>query len=78
METRTVKFNIKEFIQDFSYAEDSKDYDEALELLSKFDAFYYSSSGSLKEATINYLIKSRVAMQYPVIQDITRRLHKKF
>lgn len=67
MESRTIKFNIKQFLEDYMYCIESKDCDEQDELVSKFKRVYNSSNPQVKQGIKNYIDKSGYIKNYPEI-----------
>lgn len=67
MESRTVKFNIKQFLEDYMYCIESKDCDEQEELINKFKRVYNSSNPTVKQGIKNYVNKSGYVRDYPEI-----------
>lgn len=73
MVTKTIKFNIKQFIEDYIFCVESKDGQGEKELLKKFDKVFYSSSVAVKASMQMYLFNSRVAREYPKLHEIITR-----
>jgi len=73
METRIVKFNIRQFVEDYIFARESGDNDAERELLDNFDNFFYSSSYQVKSGIQTYLFNNPIARQYTGLQDIATR-----
>lgn len=55
METRGVKFNLKEFCKDYVYALNTDDTDEIQEIESDFESFMKRADSDLKVKIISYL-----------------------
>lgn len=73
MESRSIKFNIKNFIEDYAYSKESGDTESEEELLSKFDKFFMSSEYKLRVAIQRFLQKDPIAVQYPVLQQLATK-----
>lgn len=73
METRLIKFNIRQFVEDYIFARESGDKESEQDLLNNFDNFFYSSSPQVRKGVQSYLLNSPISMQYPDLQDIASR-----
>jgi len=73
METRLVKFSIRQFVEDYIFARELGDNDAEQNLLNTFDSFFYSSSFKVKQGIQTYLFNNDIARQYPDLQDIATR-----
>ena len=70
MEVRVVRFNIKQFIEDYIFCIESEDIECKEQLEIKFDRVFFESNSTVKVGIITYLINSAIAKEYPEIQDI--------
>jgi len=73
METRSIKFNVKSFIEDYIFCIESKDSDGEEELLARFNKVFYSSSAPVQKGIQMFLFNNRVAKEYPKIQELATR-----
>lgn len=73
METRIVKFNLKEFIGDYIFLHELKDLEGEKDLIKKFDDNFYSSSHPVKVGIQTFLFNSGLAKDYPVLQGLATR-----
>ena len=73
METRSIKFNIKQFIEEYVYCIESKDEDGELELLERFNKVFYSSTPPVQGGIQTFLFNNRIAKEYPKIQELATR-----
>jgi hypothetical protein len=71
METRLVKFNIKNFVEDFILARESGDLDSEQELVDGFVGFFSCSCLEVQYGLRAYLHNNALAAQYPDLQDLT-------
>lgn len=78
MEIRTVKFNLKQFIEDYRFYHESRDRDSEEELLHNFETIYSESSFKIRSGMRTFLYNSDVARQYPVLQQIASRCDANF
>tara|TARA_R110000796_G_scaffold59371_5_gene136855 strand:- start:167 stop:400 length:234 start_codon:yes stop_codon:yes gene_type:complete len=73
MMTRTIKFNVKHFIEEYIYSIESKDYDAEIELLEKFNRVFYNSPPQVKKEIQAFLFNNSNAKEYKKIQDLATR-----
>jgi len=75
MEIRVVRFNIKQFIEDYVFCVETKDFVGKKELLSRYNNIFLSSNSLVKVAMQTYLLNSSVAKDYAELQGLaTRRI----
>jgi hypothetical protein len=72
MENRMVKFNIKQFIEDYIFCIESSDEDGEKELLRKFNKFFIGSEPKIQRGVKSYMVKSKIANDYEKIRDFWR------
>ena len=70
METRSIKFNVKSFIEDYIFCIESKDSDGEGELLERFNKVFHSSSTPVQRGIHMFLFNNKIAKDYPKIQEI--------
>ena len=68
METRTVKFNAKDFIEDFIFYKESREEEKLFNLIVTFDSFLKSCPDNVKRGLGQFLSNNKVAMQYVELQ----------
>jgi hypothetical protein len=68
METRTVKFNLRHFVEDYIVAVAAEDSLEQESLEKGFMENYNSSSAKIKQGIENYIRKVSNEMQSPELQ----------
>ena len=68
METRTVKFSLKDFIGEFVFFKESKDKEKLSELMDEFDTYLKSCPDNVKSGVGRYLLKNKIANQYVELQ----------
>ena len=70
MESRTVKFNIKNFIEDYVYAHNSKDIEEEENLIKGYKEVLSNSSEPVATAMQSFIFNNKIAKDYPVLQAL--------
>jgi len=78
METRLVKFNIKNFVEDFILARESGDLDSEQELVNGFVEFFSCSGVGVQDGLRSYIFNNALASQYPDLQDLTIEINSIF
>lgn len=73
METRTVKFNIKSFIEEYIFLHESHDKEGEKKLLEKFNTNFYNSNFKVKAGIQAFIFNSKLAKEYPVLQGLSTR-----
>lgn len=68
METRTVKFNLKDFIGEFVFLKESKDKEKLSELMSDFDEYLKSCPDNVKSGIGKFLSNDKISKQYTELQ----------
>ena len=68
METRTVKFNLKDFIEEYVFLKESKDKEKLRELVGDFNEYLFSCSDDIKRSIGKFLSNNKIAMQYAELQ----------
>jgi hypothetical protein len=74
METKVVKFNIKDFIAQYVFLHESKDKEGEKVLLEGFNKFLSTNQKPIISAIQAYLIKTKITQQYPVLKELSVRL----
>ena len=77
METRTVKFNLKSFIEQYSYLYECCDKKSRVILLEDFDKYYSSCTYDIRKGIQSFLLNNSIAKQYSDLQDIATRCNIK-
>lgn len=62
-ETKNIKINLKNFIEDMLIALQSKDEDSINELDDKFYHFYYSQTDKIKDEVLYYLKQTKLVVE---------------
>lgn len=70
METRVVKFSVKDFIEEYVFLHESKDKEGKSKLLEEFREKFWSSSFNVRQGIQVYLFNNKVAKQYPELQAL--------
>jgi hypothetical protein len=66
MERRTIKFNIKNFLEDYMYCIESEDSECKEELLEVITRNYTNNTNpTVKQGIRNYIEKSEISRRYP-------------
>ena len=68
--TRTIKFNIKHFIEEYIYCVESKDEDGEVELTEQFKRVFLNSSPQIQQGIQSYLMNNKNAKEYVQLQKI--------
>ncbi len=71
MESRSVKFNIKNFIEDYVFAHNSKDVEEEEKLIKGYKEVLLSSSEPVAIAMQSFISNNKIAKDYPVLQALS-------
>ena len=71
--TRRIKFNIKQFIEDYIFCVESGDEEGEKELLETFDRVFYSSDYGLQKSIQMYMFNSKVAREYMKLYELSTR-----
>jgi hypothetical protein len=74
METKVVKFNIRNFIDQYVFLHESKDKEGEKILLESFNKFIVSNQKPIIVGIQGYLIKTKITEQYPVLKELSVRL----
>tara|TARA_R110000796_G_scaffold14289_2_gene46606 strand:+ start:1720 stop:1947 length:228 start_codon:yes stop_codon:yes gene_type:complete len=74
METKVIKFNLRDFIDQYIFLHESKDKEGERILLENFNKLLDSSSGSIVLGIQGYLTKTKITEQYPVLKELSVRL----
>lgn len=78
MEVREVKFNLKNFIEDFVFAIESKDSLSRECLEDSFESEYKKSSLVIQEGIEKFIFRSKIASEYPSLQDFVLSCSRNF
>jgi hypothetical protein len=73
MITRTVKYNLRSFIEDYILFYEEKDMESVGYIMADFLHFYNNSDDKIKDGIDRYLTSNKIAKQYPDIQAV---IHK--
>jgi hypothetical protein len=74
METKVVKFNVRDFIDQYVFLHESKDKEGERVLLEGFNKFLLSNQKPIIVGIQGYLIKTKITQQYPVLKELSVRL----
>ena len=70
MEIRTVKYNLKSFIEEYIILHESKDKEGEEKLLEDFNNEFIKSSDVVKQGMQMFLFNSKIAKEYKVLQGL--------
>ena len=70
MEIRTVKYNLKSFIEEYIILHESKDKEGEEKLLEDFNNEFIKSSDVVKQGMQMFLFNSKIAKEYEVLQGL--------
>jgi hypothetical protein len=73
MEVRVVKFNIKQFIEDYIFCVECKDKCGEKDALERFNKVFSSSSHAVQDSMQMYLFNSAVARDYPKLVELATK-----
>lgn len=73
METRTVKYNLKNFIESYVFLEESDDKIGKEELISEFNNYFYSCTDEVKNGIESFILSNKIARQYAGLQALANR-----
>lgn len=73
METRTVKFNLRQFIEDYVFYFESRDQDSKNFLLDNFEDCYETFTLPVRQGIKLFLFNNVISKQYPELQSIATR-----
>ena len=73
MIVRTVKYDLKCFIEDYILFYESKDYESVGYVMADFLHFYNNSNDKIRDGIDKYLTSNKIAKQYPDIQAVINK-----
>ena len=72
--TRTIKFNIKQFIEEYIFAIECKDDELEEGLLHDFNLMFSRSNRSVQEGVYKYLQNSKLANEYNKLVELQSKI----
>lgn len=70
METRSIKFNVKQFLEDYMYSIETEDEDDERELTEELREFMSRSSEEVKQGIKCYITKFSIMTKYPYLLNV--------
>ena len=75
---RTIKFNIKTFIEEYIFCIESKDKETEAELLHSFNSMFIRSNRSVQEGIYRYLKNYTLANEYIKLVELQAKIEVYF